>query len=111
MHAEVETERRVHIIGESTGQTNVYFFDASGRQIDGLNIAVLTNSQPPALENYPFPANVVLVYDAGLPHTVSCTPIRCIADLHPPGADQPPGTQTIELRGNGAGSPSIFVGK
>jgi pilus assembly protein CpaC len=41
--AVVRSHRRVFIIGVKVGQTNVYFFDADGRQIGGLDIAVTRN--------------------------------------------------------------------
>ena len=41
--AVVRSHRRVFIIGVKVGQTNVYFFDATGRQIGGLDIAVTRN--------------------------------------------------------------------
>jgi pilus assembly protein CpaC len=39
-NAVVRTSRRAYIIGVAVGQTNVYFFDASGRQLMGFDIAV-----------------------------------------------------------------------
>ena len=39
-NAVVRTARRAYIIGVAVGQTNVYFFDAEGRQIMGFDIAV-----------------------------------------------------------------------
>jgi pilus assembly protein CpaC len=39
-NAIVRSSRRAYIIGAKVGQTNVYFFDAEGRQISGLDIAV-----------------------------------------------------------------------
>jgi pilus assembly protein CpaC len=39
-NAVVRSSRRAYIIGAKVGQTNVYFFDAEGRQISGLDIAV-----------------------------------------------------------------------
>ena len=39
-NAVVRTARRAYIIGVKVGQTNVYFFDAEGRQIVGFDIAV-----------------------------------------------------------------------
>lgn len=41
--AVVRSHRRVFIIGVKVGQTNVYFYDADGRQIGGLDIAVTHN--------------------------------------------------------------------
>src|SRR5438094_8831249 len=42
-NAVVRSTRRAYIIGAAMGQTNVYFFDAEGRQIAGLDIAVTRN--------------------------------------------------------------------
>jgi pilus assembly protein CpaC len=39
-NAVVRTARRVYMIGVKEGQTNIYFFDAQGRQIAGFDIAV-----------------------------------------------------------------------
>jgi pilus assembly protein CpaC len=39
-NAVVRTSRRAYIIGVAVGQTNVYFFDANGRQLMGFDIAV-----------------------------------------------------------------------
>jgi pilus assembly protein CpaC len=39
-NAVVRTSRRAYIIGVAVGQTNVYFFDADGRQLMGFDIAV-----------------------------------------------------------------------
>jgi pilus assembly protein CpaC len=39
-NAIVRTARRAYIIGSTIGQTNVYFFDAEGKQIAGFDIAV-----------------------------------------------------------------------
>lgn len=39
-NAVIRSSRRAYIIGASVGQTNIYFFDAEGRQIAGYDIAV-----------------------------------------------------------------------
>ncbi len=39
-NAVVRTSRRAYVIGVTVGQTSVVFFDAEGRQIAGLDIAV-----------------------------------------------------------------------
>ncbi len=39
-NAVVRSSRRAYIIGVKVGQTNVFFFDAAGRQMAGFNIAV-----------------------------------------------------------------------
>jgi Pilus formation protein N terminal region len=97
------SKRRVEIIGAGLGQTNVFFFDERDRPIDGLDVAVKDTAQPHGLENYPYPANVVMVVYGGentfaiVP--LSCTPYRCL-DARKPGADQPPGTENIRINSN-----------
>jgi pilus assembly protein CpaC len=39
-NAVIRTSRRAYIIGAAVGQTNIFFFDAEGRQIGGFDIAV-----------------------------------------------------------------------
>jgi pilus assembly protein CpaC len=39
-NAVVRSTRRAYLIGAKVGQTNIYFFDAEGRQIAGFDIAV-----------------------------------------------------------------------
>jgi pilus assembly protein CpaC len=39
-NAVIRTSRRVYIIGVAVGQTNIFFFDADGKQIAGFDIAV-----------------------------------------------------------------------
>src|SRR5438477_6591968 len=39
-NAVVRSSRRAYIIGVTVGQTNVFFFDSSGAQIAGFDIAV-----------------------------------------------------------------------
>ncbi|HWC95054.1 MAG TPA: pilus assembly protein N-terminal domain-containing protein, partial [Pseudolabrys sp.] len=39
-NAVVRSARRVYMIGVAVGQTNIFFFDAQGRQIAGFDIAV-----------------------------------------------------------------------
>ena len=96
----VRTNRRVYVIGLALGQTNVFLFDADGRQIGALDVAVRPTSLPPELENYEFPANVVEVYRSGLGgESIMCTPILCV-DANKPGANQVPGTQNINVTGN-----------
>jgi hypothetical protein len=38
--AVVLSSRRAYVIAKKTGQTNVYFYDAQGRQIEGLNLSI-----------------------------------------------------------------------
>jgi pilus assembly protein CpaC len=42
-NAVVRSTRRAYIIGIKTGQTNVYFFDAQGKQLAGFDLAVTRN--------------------------------------------------------------------
>jgi len=42
-NAVVRSSRRAYVIGNDVGQTNVFFFDAEGRQMAGLDIAVTRN--------------------------------------------------------------------
>lgn len=97
------SKRRVEIIGAGLGQTNIYFFDEHDRPIDELNIAVKDTAQPIGLEDYPYPANVVMVVYGGVSTfaivPLNCTPIRCL-DARKPGADQPPGTENISINSN-----------
>jgi hypothetical protein len=39
-NAVLRSKRRAYIIGMGQGQTNVFFYDAKGQQIDGLNLTV-----------------------------------------------------------------------
>ena len=39
-NAVVRSSRRVYLIGTAVGQTNIFFFDADGRQIAGFDVAV-----------------------------------------------------------------------
>jgi hypothetical protein len=106
-NAIVRSKRRVYVIGLALGQTNIFFFDARGRQIEALDITVTSSTQPHNLETYPFPANVVLVFNGNKEKgtvsivPLSCTPIGCI-DGNKPGSDEVPGTQNINVTGNAA---------
>ncbi len=42
-NAVIRSSRRAYVIGGEIGQTNVFFFDADGRQMVGLDIAVTRN--------------------------------------------------------------------
>jgi pilus assembly protein CpaC len=42
-NAVIRSSRRAYVIGVEVGQTNVFFFDAEGRQMAGLDIAVTRN--------------------------------------------------------------------
>jgi hypothetical protein len=99
------SRRRVEVLGAGLGQTNIYFFDDHDRLIGGLDVAIKDTAQPHGLEDYPYPASVVMVtYGGGRDGGVavvplSCTPYRCL-DARKPGADQPPGTENININSN-----------
>src|SRR6266853_1731951 len=61
-NAVIRTARRAYLIGVSIGQTNIYFFDADGRQLAGFDIAVTRdlNGMRGALKQM-FPAGNVRV--------------------------------------------------
>ncbi len=42
-NAVIRSSRRAYVIGNEVGQTNVFFFDAEGKQLAGLDIAVTRN--------------------------------------------------------------------
>jgi hypothetical protein len=111
------SRRRVEVLGAGLGQTNIYFFDDHDRLIGGLDVAIKDTAQPHGLEDYPYPASVVMVtygnYDGKgsfvtLP--LSCTPYRCL-DARKPGADQPPGTENISINSNAPTGITIAGGK
>jgi hypothetical protein len=99
------SHRQIEILGAGLGQTNVFLLDEEGRQIDGFDVVVKGNSQQHGLENYPYPANVVQVTEGGgkdgqfVTFPISCTAIKCL-DGRKPGAEQPPGTENINIMGN-----------
>jgi hypothetical protein len=81
VQAYVRTSRHVYIVGMALGQTNVFFYDADGRQISALDINVTTGSPPAAWQTAGQPAKVVTVYRG---HTGeytfhSCTLALCMA--------------------------------
>jgi alpha-D-ribose 1-methylphosphonate 5-phosphate C-P lyase len=106
----MDSKHRAYIIGAKLGQTNVYFF-AADEPIAALDIAVTSTSQSATLENYPFPANVVSLYNGtrGTAQTISCTSIKCI-DANQPGSNQPPGTQNINVTGNASSGVTVAPG-
>jgi hypothetical protein len=106
----VITNRRVQIIGKALGQTNVYFYDAAGRQIGAFDVAIISNSPPGGWEHNHSAANVVLVWRANAagvaPQFLSCSPLMC-TDTSKPGANEPPGTENINVMGSAS---SVNVG-
>lgn len=83
--AVVKSKRRVFLIGHGHGQTNVYFFDADGRQIGALAVTVtssqIAGSMPSQFEYRPRPANKVVVIRGVESKLYSCTPNTCISSL------------------------------
>jgi Flp pilus assembly secretin CpaC len=96
--AVVRSKRRVFIIGGAKdGQTNMYFFDADGRQIGGLDIAVTSDPRPlNVLADPVVVRNVIVVYRGMNSTTYSCTP-SCNNPRTADGAplEQPATTQII----------------
>ena len=76
------SKRRVEVIGAGLGQTNIFFFDDHDRPLGGLDVAVKDTTQPHGLEDYPYPASVVMVVYGWNQHLR-----HCAAELH---ADQMP---------------------
>jgi Flp pilus assembly secretin CpaC len=81
--AVVRSKRRVYVIGTALGQTNVFFFDADGREIGGLDIAVRNGSPPASLENNALPAKTIVVYSGTTGGSLSCTPDACVGPDKP----------------------------
>ena len=83
--AVVKSKRRVFLVGAGHGTTNLYFFDADGRQIGALEVAVTASqtsgSMPALFEYYPFHANHVVVFRGETSALYSCTPKTCISTL------------------------------
>jgi hypothetical protein len=99
--------RRVELIGNGLGQTNVYLYDADDLPIATYNVAVLTSSAPAEWESSVSPANVVLLWGGTQGATFfSCTPIMCV-NTDKPGDRLPPGTTTYNLIGGAPGAVSV----
>lgn len=80
----VLSTRRVSIVGREHGETNLFFFDADGRQIDALDVAVtgtaLGNGSSPAVFEYDaLPAIKVVVFRSSASMLYTCTPSTCIS--------------------------------
>jgi Pilus formation protein N terminal region len=88
--AVVRSKRRVFIIGAQVGQTNMYFFDADGRQIGGLDIAVTNDPRPlNVLADPVVVSNVIVVYRGMISTTYSCTPSCNPQGVAPPETPTP----------------------
>src|SRR6476469_5679792 len=60
-NAVVRSSRRVYMIGVAVGQTNIFFFDADGKQIAGFDIAVtrdLNGVRAALKQSMPTPSSV-----------------------------------------------------
>ena len=83
--AVVRSKRRVFLVGAGHGMTNLYFFDADGRQIAALEVVVTPSttagSMPSLFEYYPRHANHVVIFRGGESTLYSCTPTTCITSL------------------------------
>jgi len=83
----VLSRRRVSIIGHGHGETNLFFFDADGRPIDSLDVAVtgsaLQNGSSPAVFEYDdaLPAIKVVIFRNSASQLLTCTPSTCISTL------------------------------
>ncbi len=92
VNAVVRTKRRAYIIGVAAGQTDVYFFDAVGRQIGALNIDVTNDPTPAPFVGVSEPQIVVTVFRGpdGVNWSLHCNPVNCTAPANalpvlPPG--------------------------
>ena len=69
----IRSKRRIYVVATALGQTNVYLFDANGRQIGGLDISVTTDP----VEDTGVPAMTIVVYrsaDDKLRRDYTCAP-------------------------------------
>lgn len=72
---------RASIIGTAQGETNIYFFDAGRRQIEALDVAVVSY---PVIREIAPPKNAVVVFRGNELNTLSCTATQCLeAHSHP----------------------------
>ena len=92
VNAVVRTKRRAYIIGIAAGQTDVYFFDAVGRQIGALNIDVTNDPTPAPFVGPLEPQIVVTVFRGatGASTSLHCNPANCTSPAYalpvlPPG--------------------------
>jgi hypothetical protein len=80
-NAVLRTKRRVYLIGTGLGQTNVFFYDAKGQQIEGFNINVADHDLAERI-----PAREILVVSGADESTKNhiqvyeCTPICAPAE-------------------------------
>ena len=89
-NAVLRSKRRAYIVGTGLGQTNVYFYDAKGQQIDGLNVNVADH-----VISERIPTREVLVVRGAVEdnkqiQVYECAPICALAENATP--DKPPPT-------------------
>jgi Flp pilus assembly secretin CpaC len=92
-NAVLRSNRRAFIIGMGLGQTNVYFYDAKGQQIDGLNVNVADH-----VISERIPTREVLVVRGATENdkqmqVYECAPICALAENATP--DKPPATYLV----------------
>jgi pilus assembly protein CpaC len=82
VNAVVRSKRRVYIIGDGIGQTNVYFYGDDGRQIGALDVYVAPTT-PPANSMSASDAYYVVVYRGaeGKYTTQNCSRSACVAPV------------------------------
>jgi hypothetical protein len=86
----LRSKRRAFVIGTGHGQTNVFFYDAKGQQIDGLNVNVSDHEISEKI-----PAREITVVRGAAPQELiyECTPI-CVA-VENAVAEKPPPTLLV----------------
>jgi Flp pilus assembly secretin CpaC len=79
VNAVVRSKRRVYIIGDGIGQTNVYFYGDDGREIGALDVYV-TPTTPPANSTSLSDAYHIVVYRGaeGKYTTQNCSRSACV---------------------------------
>ena len=95
-NAVIRSSRRAYIIGVAVGQTNVFFFDAEGKQIAGFDIAVtrdLNGIRAAIKQTLP---------DADIRSKASATAWCCPARRRAPPSRSRPTTSPSRLAGDGA---------
>jgi Flp pilus assembly secretin CpaC len=84
----LRSTRRAFIIGMGAGQTNVYFYDAKGQQIDGLNVNVADHVISERIQT-----REVFVVRGSIENVYECTPICALAENAIP--DKPAATYIV----------------
>jgi Flp pilus assembly secretin CpaC len=77
----MQSSRRAYLVGLSAGQTNVYYYDAEGRQIAALSVFVTNDAPPSPFIGRTEPQTEVTVFRGatGFNSTLQCTPTNCTA--------------------------------